>query len=353
MLLISLGINWLALNFQWFLGFKKIQKATYLTTGENIFLASHSFSLQASFPSQFRLESDFRISHRNWTPHPTMPHEICHGASMATDFQIQTWVPVTKISGVTSFNPWKSFWMFPVADFEPRKFQVLLKFCNMLYCPTPCLKNSRKKPSLKGTTTCLKISKPLKGCLNEIQFAKGKQTSRKSGQWSWGENHGNEWIMNVDEVQEFVHEPLAMDNSKPRVRCKRTSRCYEFKTFKSWSSSMTIWQFHKTSCRWLSSAHYGRFTKKTISLSVLYPAKVNFIGRSLLAIQIQQFLDSLRNCHVRLGASEIHILCTFCLLEERRLAISYGFGKNEHPYLWRVTLIIYTVVIYIWTGYPP
>lgn len=142
-----------------------------------------------------------------------------------------------------------------------------------------------------------------------------------------------------------------MSQARSTLQAKIT--VFWIQNLKSWSSSMTTWQFHKTSCRWLSGAHYGRFTKKTISLSVLYPAQVNFIGGSLLAIQIQQFLNSLRNCHVRLEASEIHILCTLCLLEERRLAISYGFGKNEHPYLWRVTLIIYTVVIYIWTGYPP
>ena len=125
-LLISLGINWLALNFQWFFGFKKLpilwlvkiyspwnetnssplklgrskRKFIFqpLNFGGRAFsfregiLWSHSFSVQTSFPSQFRLETDFRISHRHWTPHPTMPHEICHGASMAKDFQIQTWV---------------------------------------------------------------------------------------------------------------------------------------------------------------------------------------------------------------------------------------------------------------------
>lgn len=120
-----------------------------------------------------------------------------------------------------------------------------------------------------------------------------------------------------------------MSQARSTLQAKIT--VFWIQNLKSWSSSMTTWQFHKTSCRWLSGAHYGRFTKKTISLSVLYPAKVNFIGGSLLAIQIQQFLNSLRNCHVRLEASEIHILCTLCLLEERRLAISYGFGKKRTP----------------------
>ena len=106
------------------------------------------------------------------------------------------------------FNPWKSLVGFFVADFEPRNL-TKLKFCIVVLSHAARPKNDAKKHHLKASQLVLEFPN-LCGCKMKIQLAKVKQAWRKSGQRSWDNEHdGNEWVMNVYEVQEFAHQPLA------------------------------------------------------------------------------------------------------------------------------------------------